>query len=974
MPLTGGDNREVARHISSPVFVGRAEHLEALDAAIAAARAGAASTVLVSGEAGIGKTRLLEEFAGRASAGGARVLIGNCIELGDGELPHAPLAAILRQLERELAPEEVAAVLGPARSILDPAAPDNQVSRLELVLAMLGRLGDLAPAVIAIEDLHWADRSTRDLLAFLIRSLRREPIVLVATYRSDELHRRHPLRTFLTAQAGSVERIELARFDEDELVRLVTAIRGETPAPELAARLLARSEGNAFLAEELLAARGTELPDTLRDALLARVERLPDAAQAALRVAACAGPRVPHRLLSATAGLPEPELEDALRDAVTHHVLVRSGADAYAFRHALVREAVDADVLPGERARLHAAIARALSATPDLASEGAALAAAERAHHWKAAHELDEALAASVAAGRTAARIAAFPEAQRHFEYALDIWDRISDAGACAGMDRIDLTLRAADAANLSADRERAIALARDAISRLDAGREPVRAALAQERLGRYLWLVGREDEAAAACREAVATLPADPPSAERARVVAAEGQLLMLSGHARDSIARCEEALVVARAVGARAVQGHALNTLGASRSSVGEHEAGEACLREALAIAIELELFDDIGRAYVNLSDCIDQAGRIDEAARIALDGFEASRSLGLGTGYRAMLLGEAAHRMFRIGRWGDAEQLANQALALRAGGIVEGSAQATIAQIADARGDPGAAQDGLARARAANASAMWTAPVDAAVAELELSAGRPAAARDVVARGLARSEDEEMPFFTARLHWIGLRAEADLAEAARAESRDAPERDARARAADLTERIAGQVATTPGTPAPELLLYAALCAAELTRAVDTPDPAAWDAPIGRADALGIPAAGAYARWRRAEASLALGQRHAAIEPLRAAAAAAARLGARPLLEQIHILARRGRVELGDATDEEVADSLDLTERERDVLRLVAAGRTNREIGAELYMSPKTASVHVSRILRKLNARGRVEAAAIAHRRGLE
>jgi len=971
MPVTGGDNREVVRHISSPVFVGRAEQLEVLDAALAEARAGAASTVLVSGEAGIGKTRLLEEFAARASAAGARVLIGNCIELGDGALPHAPLAAILRQLERE----ELTAVLGPARTVLDPAAPDNQASRLELVLAMLGRLGELAPAVIAIEDLHWADRSTRDLLAFLIRSLRREPIVLVATYRSDELHRRHPLSAFLAAQAGSVERIELARFDEDELVRLVTAIRGEAPSPELAARLLARSEGNAFLAEELLAAAGTELPDTLRDALLARVERLPDAAQAVLRVAACAGPRVPHRLLSTTAGLPERELEDALHDAVTHHVLVRSGGDAYAFRHALLREAVYADVLPGERARLHAAIARALNDAPDLASEGVTVAAAECAHHWKAAHELDEALAASVAAGRAAARVAAFPEAQRHFEYALDVWDRVSGADARAGMDRIDLTLRAADVANLAADRERAIALARDATARLDARREPVRAGLAQERLGRYLWLVGREDEAAAACREAVATLPADPPSAERARVVAAEGQLLMLRGHAREAIARCEEALSVARAVGARAEQGHALNTLGTCRSDVGEHEAGEACLREALAIALELELSDDIGRAYVNLSDCIDQAGRIDEAARLALEGFEASRSLGLGTGYRAMLLGEAAHRMFRTGRWDDAAQLANQALALRAGGLVEGSAQATLAQIADARGDPDAAQDGLARARAANASAMWTAPVDAAVAELELSAGRPAAARDIVARGLARSDDEEYPFFTARLYWIGLRAEAELAEAARAEFHHAPERDARARAAELAERIAAQVAaTSPGRPAPELLLYAALCTAELTRAVHTPDPAAWDPPIARADALGIPAAAAYARWRRAEASLTLGQRHAAVEPLRAAAAAAARLGARPLLEKIRALARRGRVELGGATEATAADGLDLTARERDVLRLIASGRTNREIGAELYMSPKTASVHVSRILRKLNARGRVEAAAIAHRRGLE
>ena len=545
-------------------------------------------------------------------------------------------------------------------------------------------------------------------------------------------------------------------------------------------------------------------------------------------------------------------------------------------------------------------------------------------------------------------------------------------------MDRIDLTRRAADAAYLAADRERAIALARDAAARLDAGRDPVRSALVQERLGRYLWVVGREDEAAAAYRAAVATLPADPPSAERARVVAAEGQLLMLRGGTRDAIARCEEALAVARAVGARAEEGQALNTLGACRSGLGEHAAAEASLREALAIALELRRSDDIGRAYMNLSDCVDQAGRIDEAARLALDGVEAGRvDRRLGTAYRAMLLGEAAHRTFRAGRWDDAEQLADHALRLRPGGLVEGVAHATVAQIAAARGDPAAARDGFARARA-TAGDRRVRDVDRAGrrGRRRARAGSRTTHRGAGPhpRALARSEGQEYPFFTARLHWVGLRAEAELAEAARAESDEPAERVAQAGAADLAERIAGQVAATPsGTPAPELVLYAALCAAELTRVAHAPDPAAWDAPIARADALAIPAAGAYARWRRAEAALALGQRHAAAEPLRAAAAAAARLGARPLLEEIRALARRGRVELADTADT-AADSLDLTARERDVLRLVAAGRTNREIGAELFMSPKTASVHVSRILRKLNVRGRVEAAAIAHRRGLE
>ena len=338
-----------------------------------------------------------------------------------------------------------------------------------------------------------------------------------------------------------------------------------------------------------------------------------------------------------------------------------------------------------------------------------------------------------------------------------------------------------------------------------------MRFGLVQERLGRYLWTVGRVDEAALAYREAVARVPADPPSAERARVVAAEAQLLMLRGRGREAIARCEEALAVARAVGARAEEGQALNTLGTCRAGLGEPEAGEATLREALAIALELRQLDDVGRAYVNLSDCLDEAGRIDEAARLALDGAEAGQSLGLGTGYRAMLLVEAAQRTFRAGRWDEAERLAERALGMQPGGMIDGVAHATRAQIATARGDTEAAREGLARARGiigTEASATWTAWVDAGAAELELSAGRPTAARDVVASALARSEDEEFPFFTARLHSVGLRAEAELAEAARAESDELAERAARARGADLAERIAGQVAASePGTPLPEL-----------------------------------------------------------------------------------------------------------------------------------------------------------------------
>ena len=510
---------------------------------------------------------------------------------------------------------------------------------------------------------------------------------------------------------------------------------------------------------------------------MARVEQLSDGARVALRVAACAGASVPHRLLSATAGLPELELEDAVREAVTHHVLVRSGGDAYAFRHALLREAVYADVLPGERARLHAAIARALTDAPDLASEGAAVAAAELAHHWKAAHELGEALAASVDAGRAAARIAAFPEAQRHFEYALDVWDRVEGAEARAGMDRIDLTRRAADAAHLAADRERAIALARDAAARVDAAPRPGprRAACTSG------WAATSGSWAATTrprrptARRSPRCRPIRPAPNARGSSRPRASCSCCAAAHVRRSRAARRRSPSPARS--ARAPRRGMRSTRSARcRSGLGEHEAGEACLREALAIALELQLLDDVGRAYVNLSDCVDQAGRIDEAAQLALDGFEAGRSLGLGTGYRAMLLSEAAQRRFRAGRWDDAERLAGQALALRAGGLVEGVAHATVAQ---RRGRARRSRRRAGRLRAcardvfkADASAMWNAPVDAGAAELELSAGRAGrGAGRGQRRAGAQPRARSIPFYTARLHWVGLRVEAELAEEARA-----------------------------------------------------------------------------------------------------------------------------------------------------------------------------------------------------------
>ena len=410
------DNGAV-RRVSSPTFVGRAEQLASFDRTLAGAAQGEPSALLVAGESGVGKTRLITECAERAAAAGARVLTGDCVELGEGELPYAPIVGALRDLQRELGTEELVELAGPGGTELGRLLPEAggaggahdefaQTRLFEALLTLLGRLGEQAPLVLVIEDLHWADRSTRDFLAFLLRATRRERLAIVGTYRSDELHRKHPLRPFLAEldRLEGVQRIELKPFSRLELVAQLTGILGSHPDPEMADALFTRSAGNAFFAEELLAATESGdshvLPDTLRDVLMVRVEALPSPTQQLLRVVAAAGRSVTHGLLAGVASTAEPDLNSALRDAITHHVIVqRRGDETYAFRHALMREAVYEDLLPGERGGLHVRLAEALEDNPGLSADSVG-PAAELAWHWHQAHELPHAHAGLDRGGR----------------------------------------------------------------------------------------------------------------------------------------------------------------------------------------------------------------------------------------------------------------------------------------------------------------------------------------------------------------------------------------------------------------------------------------------------------------------------------------------------------------------------------------------------------------------------------------------
>src|SRR3954452_19808534 len=486
--------QSMPRNHVSPVLVGREAELAALMAAFGSAAAAEPGVVLVGGEAGVGKTRLVEEAADRVRLTGARVLIGGCVELGGKGLPFMPLADALRSLMRDTPPEELDAFVGPARFELarlvpeldphaalspTPAGESRTARLLELALGVIQRLAADRPLMFVVEDLHWADRSTLDLVTLLVRALRGVRVLVVVSFRSDEIHRGHPLRPLVTGweRVRSVRRIELQRFTAEEVAGQLEAILG-APAPrDLVELVYDRSEGNAFLVEEILGAVQTgadpdELPFSLRDVLLARAERLTPSTQSLLRVAAAGGRSVPDRVLAAVAGLDERSLDEALREAIEHRLLVVDEAGhGYVFRHTLTRDAIYGDTLPRERVRIHSAYAGALSADPGLAgADGDATVATALALHWSAAHDLPRALPACLEAARLAAAYAP-AEALRQLERALELWPRVPDAEERCGVDVVEVLRRAGIGAYAAGALDRSMALFSEALGELGSER-----------------------------------------------------------------------------------------------------------------------------------------------------------------------------------------------------------------------------------------------------------------------------------------------------------------------------------------------------------------------------------------------------------------------------------------------------------------------------------------------------------------------
>jgi DNA-binding CsgD family transcriptional regulator/tetratricopeptide (TPR) repeat protein len=993
----------------SPTFVGRVEELQTLEAARVRAADAEPAVVLVGGEAGIGKTRLITELTARCGTDGTQVVAGGCVPVGDGTLPYAPIVEALRGLLADLGVGAVRELVGPfwpelahllpALGEPDPTGAPEQAAQarlFELLLGLLGRLSERAPVVLVVEDLHWADRSTRDLLAFLVRNLRRERMLLVVTYRNDEPGQQQ-LGPYLAEldRNSSVERLELARLDQVQTEAQLVGILGVAPTAELVDVVFARSEGNPFFTEELLTvvwAGSSELPATLRDLLRGRVQALPQPAQHVLQVAAVAGRRMPHRLLAAVAGLDDRQLDDALRKAVAGQLLMTMpGEDGYDVRHALLREVLDADLLPGERARLHTALARTVA---DLLGSGEldwSGSAAEVAVHWDRAGDLPNALEWSVRAGVEADGICAYAEAFHHYGRALELWGRVTDAETRAGMDHVEVLQRAARAADASGDVSRALALIELALREVDPAVAPVLAGLLHERRGVYLLATRNLQARFKALAEAVRLIPVDPPSKERARVLASFAEALVFASRTEQARAASEEAVKLARQLGADLELGRALLALGGAQADSGSFEAAVVSLREACRLAEQHADLDTLGHAWGWLGDTLIQAGRLEDAVEVSLSGREPLRRLGLaGQWQDTFLMVLAAKALFKLGRWDEANGLATQALATAQPEQGEAYAFLMVAGLELARGEFQAAEAHLETIKERSLSLAGipshARQHAALLAELRVWQGRLEEARAAVQGGLDRVAETDERMRSGRLLCLGMRVEADQAERGRARHNQG-EVEAAVHAADALASWAAAMAPNPlvagASPVLTTPAVAALFEGERSRLDGRSDPVQWQKAAAAWSALGQPYSAAYAQWRQAEALLATkAPRAKAEEALGAGHAVAVRLGAAPLRQELELLAQRGRIRLEAPVEPAVAEpeapseaaSLGLTRRETEVLTLVAAGRTNRQIGQALYITPKTASVHVSRILAKLGVASRGEAAAVAHRLGLD
>jgi DNA-binding CsgD family transcriptional regulator/tetratricopeptide (TPR) repeat protein len=984
---------------TAPPFVGRDAELRALLAAWHRAAGGTPGVALVAGEAGSGKTRLVEELAAHVSAEGGVVLAGSSSRSEAADLPYLPFAQMLRTLLASGDHTELREMLGtssdelgrlvpglPTAELPEPTPETAGVARVrlfDLVLAMAERLGTRQPTLAIVEDVHWADASTRDMLRFLASHVRSGAILLLATWRTDEPAHGEAFGEFVAelARTASPLRLELGPLDRPAVEQLAASIAGERPSPDAVDRLIERSGGLPYFVEELaeLGAHGAELkaaPGSIGDVVSVRLRRLAPDARRVARAAAVAAPHIDEAILGGLTQLGESEVDSALRELLDARVLVATEDGAgYRFRHGLLQEAAYGELLPGERRSMHERCAAALEdpAGGFLAPDAAL------ARHWLAARRPEHALAPAIRAAEHAERAFAFAEALEGYERALAILTELDDAPDRADLpDRSHLHERASATSALLGLRKRALEHGRAAVATLPADALPEHAAGVHAALRWALWHATDIDAALADAADGLRALAPDADPKIRADLLAHTAGLLLSAGRHADAAAMAAGARALAVSIGAEPEAALAEGIAGWADLHAGRADDALSRLRAVRDTALRLGLVYGIGLAYVHLCAALLAAGRAREALWEATAGIEKCRALGLDRAYGVELRRHAVEALWRLGRWDELTSTAEAGLE-RADPSAAGVFALLLARVAAARGDIPAAREHLVAAPDVLGE-PWTATPPGfdpaplrtlASAEVALAAGDADAAAALVA------DPAHLPVgsvYAPELGALAARVAADLAIVRRARG------EGDAAAADLRgfEAAAGAVhaAATAQLSGP----WRDQGRAEMRRGAGEETAADWRRLVEAWSQAEAPLPAAYAAFRLAEA-LVFG--HAAradtVAAIRDAHERASSLGAATIQADVGRLARHARVPLegaGDASATTAApgdDPYRLTPREREVLALLTHGRTNREIARTLFMSESTASVHVSRVLDKLGVRSRVEAATLALRLGI-
>lgn len=952
------------RLASTPPMIGRAYELTELDAAFVDAAAGEPRIVVLGGEAGIGKTRLIEEFL--ATVDDRAVFArGQCVEFGTVGLPYAPLAGVFRGLVKQFGEEAVfdaaAGAVSTLRSLVEVRTPVERDERLgverldEVVTTVLEQLSADRTLVVVIEDLHWADPATLDVLRFLARMIRSGRLLLVLSYRSDDVGRGHPLRGLLAELERNrhASRILLDRLDAAQVREQAHGILGADPSFEGARMLFERSEGVPFFVEELLGCGldtvAGEVPATLRELLLARYETLASESQRVVRVLAAGGGYVDHEVLAEVSGMPAEQLDEVLRVAVEAGVIVVTGR-GYEFRHALVREAVTGELLPGESARVHRGFAHALESRPGDPAQRAARAVLVSSH-WLEANAFDEAFRASIDGMALSRASFAHATAAQLGERALSLWDAVSD-NSSAEMTHVELLDKVARSWRSAGEPNRALATIDQALAEVDPADLHERAWLLRNK-GLMIDAEGRAD-ALGLFEQALDLLGDDDDPTLRAGILAEAASKYMVSGQSDRAIAASTHALAIAPEWANR-IRSVALNVRAGTLTHLGRIEDGSEDYVRALAEAGDDR--DALLRYYVNYSDTLHLLGRFQESIQVATTGIRIAEEAGVARTSGAILALNTVDPLFALGEWDRADTLIAGSLDLDPPAVFGIYLRRARIRSELWRGDP-------ARARALFASWQRTmselaefedqvaAGLALDIAEVHLALGDLDSAWEWAGRLVNRqrlsSPPWELPIAPTTARVIARRREAANDPQLQA--------DDVVRLAEVIERDEW----------PTRGIWAAFAAAELGGSSGSgDDPGLWRLALTAAEAPEAPIlTRLQMRYGLARALVRTGDRAAAAEAVDQLRAAADAVGAHLLVGWADEL--RDDAGLG-AHAAPSSEPDELTARELQVLELIAEGLSNGQIAERLYISRKTVSVHVSAILRKLGVSSRTEAARL-------